>query len=55
LIFGAIECHMQHFMGFREPIVMIRKRGRGQVGQPVQGLIDLGVARLRWAARQVRL
>ena len=45
---------MQHFVGFREPIVMIRKRGRVQVSQPEQGVVDRGVARLRWAARRVR-
>ena len=46
---------MQRLMGFREPIVMIRKRSRGQVIQPQQGIVDRGVTRLRWADHRVWL
>ena len=35
--------------------MVIRKRGRGQVSEPEQGVVDRGVTRIRWAGCRVRL
>jgi len=46
---------MQRLMGFREPIVMIGKRGRAQVGKPVQRGVNRCVPRERRIGSRVRL
>ena len=45
---------MQGFMGFGEPIVMIRKGRWGQVSEPEQRIVDRGVTCLRRAVRWVQ-
>ena len=34
LVVGSVQCFIQHLVGLREPIMMIGKRRRGQIGDP---------------------
>jgi hypothetical protein len=53
LIVRAVQCFVQRLMGFGEPIVMIGKRRRVQVGKPAQRVFDRGMAGRRRAGSQV--
>ncbi len=51
----SIQCLLQLFVGFREPIMMIGKRRRREVCEPEQRIVDRIVAGLRRADRRVRI
>jgi hypothetical protein len=49
LVPGSVQCLIQYLVGLREPIMVIGKRSRGEIGHVAQRTVDLVVSSLRRA------